>query len=111
MHYRNNGWFYPSLYFSQFDLNYVDEEILEEMSKVFPERLNLINPFDCGLKYDDISIDKCPPANPTDDFWCSFPIRDLEKWRKAKPVHIPKLDSAKFFVFLFWLFSPYRYFI
>ena len=109
MHYWNNCWFYPSLYFSQFDLNYVDEEILEEMSKVFPERLNLINPFDCGLKY-DINIDKCPTA--TNEFWCSFPLRDLEKWRNAKPVHIPKLDrKIQFFAFLFWLFSPYRYFI
>ena len=108
MYYWNNGWFYPSLYFSQFDLNYVNEEILEEMSKVFPERLNLINPFDCGLKY-DINIDKCPTK--TDEFWCSFPYRDLEKWRNAKPVHIPKLDSSKYSVFFFWLFSPYRYFI
>ena len=110
MHYRNNGWFFPSLYFAQFDLNFVNEETQEEMSRIFPERLNLINPLDCGLDY-GINMDKCPPANPTDGFWASFPYRDLKKWRKAKPVHIPKLDFEEYYVLLFWLLSPYRYFL
>lgn len=60
------------------------------MANLVAQRLNVINGFDVDLEF-PFDIDKCPSKN--DPGWTVFPLKDLDEFREAFPIKIPKLPE------------------